>query len=744
MKVRKPIQAKSTERIIKAILPGDFKMVNDKTSNGYKFLNLLYGVEVDRVNEYAQEVYDNSFLETMDLSDDGLLYDLNLTGIPNSRFLNTTVSGGIPIKIVNWGTPGGESEFWDGLPTRINLDSTIELSGAVHSGNLLGLNYFRENPSGYGYFLLNSDVLQDNYLLLSGSQWRFNLDNVGNILNWTGLWPGVETFNYSEQGRDDVIYPLGSGLLNKKYPLTRRIRDNSGVYWDIDHYEPYLGWVRDENNQVVALINYSGDYYYDADGKKIWYRTAFNNPYGSGNYTTEYLPLRNIPISGTLRVYDIDNVDISGNAIEISSTGSDLYKLQSTNMLLPNGTGIFDPVYLGYDSTVPLDRGFGSIEGLATNYHLTTSWEYQRAGGYIDEGTMQYIEGSGAITNLIKIVNPVSRYLVEYDFKTYNQAKYITSLEASRYINLDTDTPIYSISNVFNNSETLEYEFTRDPNYTSEKARFITFGGWRIRPNSRISKIDFTVPIEIQNGPLNSFIYVSAVKDSIGYPLGFIPNIYNNKNYILNCPFAQQVSLGAVTETDLSGSGNFLDWTNTGDNEIYRIPIDTYYGKRIKYVNNSGYFNIASTDFIKSNTFFRFRFRSDSPRNLTLMELSQDSGDYYMKVEVDINGTVIIRSTGVDYFSRDRISFGEAFTDLIVRYYPDEEFTTNPVYEMYLNTDFGYRPVSVFYREIDDITVSGTYLHVYKNCTIDVDTFQIYYATNYDTLNGSGNYGYIG
>jgi len=728
MKTRKPVQAKSTEPIIKAILPQEFTMVNDKTSNGYKFINLLYGVEIDQAREFLQGIYDNSFLETMDLSDTGQLYEVMLSGIPSKAYLN---GSGIPIKITNWNVNGGDAEFYDGSPTRVIFQNQISISGIVQSGNILGLNYFRSNISGYGYYLVTTNTDAQEYLNLSGSAWKILVNNTGTIESSSGFWPAVGTFNYSEQGKDDVLYPLGSGYLSRTYPLTRRIRDDSGVYWNIDHYEPYLGWVRDDNFNAVAVNNYASDYYYDVDGKKIWYRTAFNNPYGSGNYTVEYLNLRNTPISGTLRIYDLDILDLSGNATEIPSAGKDLYKLQSANMLLGSATGVFDPIYVGYDAEVPEGRGFGDIEGDTANYYLTTSWDYQREGGEISEGTLQWIEGSGDITNVIKITNPYSRYIAEYNFKKYNKAKYVTSLDGNRYVNFDTDTPIYSIDTIYNNQEELDFEFTRDLVRTTERSKYITFDGWKIRPNSRISKIDFNIPVQVSTGPLSTFVAVQAMKSKVGYG-GLVPDIVTTRNYVLNCEFDKPVALGTVTEEDHSGSGNLLTWVNSGTNEIYRIPIDTYYGKRIKYLSGSGYYNLDSQEFLQDNTFFRFRFRAYTPQDMTLMELTEAANDNYIKVQVASDGLISIISNGVEqYYSFDKITFGNQFHDLLIRYYPDPNWTDNPVFELYKRGDLGYDKPRVFIRETESGVISTTALHVYQNCSIDADLFQIYYETNY-------------
>ena len=60
MITRSPIQAKNTERILKAVIPEEFKIVNDKSSNGYKFINLLYGAEIDQGLSVLKDVYNNS------------------------------------------------------------------------------------------------------------------------------------------------------------------------------------------------------------------------------------------------------------------------------------------------------------------------------------------------------------------------------------------------------------------------------------------------------------------------------------------------------------------------------------------------------------------------------------------------------------------------------------------------------------------------------------------------------------
>lgn len=734
MKTRKPIQAKSTGRLLRSIFPPDFKIVKDPTSNGYKLVNLLYGVEVDEARTRLRETYSNSFIETMDLSDESVTYEVLLSGIPNSQYLNSTVQGGIPIKVVNW-HQGGEAEFFDGSPTRLISNGTFTLSGVVESGNVVGVEYLRSNPSGYGYFLVSTDLDQKNYLSYDGSLWRFNLDNDGNVLSYTGSWPGVATQTFEEQGFDDILTPPSSGWLKSKYPLTRWVLDNSGVYWNIDHYEPYHGWVIDHDGHVVANDDYVGDYYYDSTGTKIWYRTAFNNPYGSGNFTTVYVSLRNAPISGTLRLYDMDVLDSSGNATEILKTGTNMYYLQSSNMQQgQTTTGVWDPTYLGYDETVPKDRGFGSIAGSTATLYTTTSWDYQSAGGAVDEGTMQYVETSGEPTNILKIVNPQSRYIAEYNYKLYKQAKYVTSLEASRYLSLDTTDPIYSLKTVLNNEIPLDYEFTRDSRYENpnfehygQKTRYITFDGWTVRPKSKISKIDFNIPLLFSEGSLDSFDSYHVRETSIGYPLGEVPVFTSKKVYYLDCPFDVQVALGTVTEGDWSGSGNFLDWYNTGSNEIFRIPFDSQYGKKIKYENASGYYGLNDVAFMKDRTYFRFRFRAQEPQTVTLMDIKDTTYSGYLGVSVERDGTIAVQSNGTAFYTLDKITFDNNVNDIILKYYKDDEFTTDPLCDIYLKDSFSFRKLPATKHVVSAVPINATYLKLFINCSVDVDRFQIWY-----------------
>jgi len=225
---------------------------------------------------------------------------------------------------------------------------------------------------------------------------------------------------------NEIIYPIDGVTLSGEYPLTREVIDDSGIIQNIDHYTPFHGWTRDETGTVIAIVDYSGEYYYDNTGKKVYYRTAYNNPYGYNNYNVAYLDLANIPISGTLKVFDIDILDISGNATEIPSSGKVLYYYKSPKMFLGDASGDlsakFDPIYLGYESIVPSGQGFSpNMEGSGCSLYKTTSWNYLHEGAKLDDGSLSYIDGTGLITNKIMISGYHSRYLVEYKYKIYEK-----------------------------------------------------------------------------------------------------------------------------------------------------------------------------------------------------------------------------------------------------------------------------------------------------------------------------------
>lgn len=760
MRTRRPIQAKNTERILKAVLPAEFKIVNDKDSNGYRFLNLLYGAEIDQGVANLKDVYNNSFITSFDSSKNFQLYEVTISGVPNTNYLN--ISGIIPIKITD------ENEFNNGQPTRLNYKGSIPVpmyyltytgseknyeAGFINSfssgfsrvcwstmSGFVGLEYFRKNDYGSGYLIIASDINQaDAYV--SGKYPVFvcdvgtNFTGSGDYENIYGFFTGIKSQDYSTNFRNEILYPIDSKVLSGKYPLTREIIDSSGRLFTIDHYTPYHGWTNNEYGVPVAVVDYSGLYYYDDNGKKVYFRTALNNPYGSGNYTTAYMDLEHVPISGTLKLYDIDILDKDGNATEIPTAGKILYYYKSPYMSLgtyDDPSAKFDPVYVGYEQFVPSGRGFSSlVEGHIANSLKTISWNYLHEGGGIDPGTLIYVDGSGAITNRIKINNYHTRYMVEYKYKIHDQIGYFTSLDSNGIVSLANSNPIFSVFNQSGSLKEIDFNFTDDPSYGNESSKIITLNGLEVRPYKKLNKIDFSIPIIYANGNLTSKLNINTNKKYIGYSNEFIPYDTNFRRYILNCPFDQDVFLDTVIEQDLTGNGNLLTFNNTGNNEVIKINYHTGFGKKIiKNTTGESYFYIINKSFILDNIYFEFDFKSNIRQNVTLLDIHDLSLDKYIELKIQSDGLMVIRCDGYIFYSHDKFQFDNKEKHITLKYVGDDLSSSIPTFTLYYQNkdDLGYK-ISKMDRHVDSVTdtVSSTYLYVYKNCRIDIGSFKIFY-----------------
>lgn len=735
MKTRRPINAKNTSRLLRSILPPEFK-INDPSSNGYKFINLLFGNEVDYAQDRIEEAYSNSFLSTLDLSEDYSLYEVRLTGIPHSTHINSNEG---QIKIAS------ASEFYYGDPTRIRHDDSIPLNtGNIPSG-IIGLNYFRTNQRGSGYLILTTDNDQEaSYLGSLYPSYRVNLgtsfDSSSDIKDYSGLYTGIATQSYSAGTTDEILVPIDSGTLKRKYPLKREIIDESGVLHEIDHYEPYHGWIKDETGTAKAVVDYNGSYYYDQSGNKIYYRTALNNPYGFNNYTTAYLDLRNIPISGTLKVYDIDILDTSGNATEIPSEGKTLYYFQAPTMNTP-GSGIFEPTYLGYDRIVPNDMGFSSsMAGQHAQVLKTTSWSYLHKGGRLNPESLQYEDGSGNITNRIKIKNPQSRYLVEYKYTLHDYSRYISILDSVGYISLHGLDPIYTLENISGNLVQREYEFTKDPSLIqkdnngrivkSENSKRITFDGLEVRPGKELFRADFDIPLILSSGPLIEDKSINSNKRYIGYSNDYIPDVSTVRNNYLNCIFdAEPTATGSFTEIDTSSNSNNLTYINTGNANVYRINYGTYYGKKIiKGTTGDSYFQITGQSLLNEYVHFAFGCKFYKSQLITLIDASDHINDHYIVATINKNGLMTIRMDGYKFIVGDRIEFSKLNKQFILRYRPDSVSSAVPYIELFYSSPktLGFKELQLNRYEDSADTVSSSYLRCFKNCTIDIDYFKIY------------------
>ena len=752
MNPKLPIEAKSTGRLLRSVFPNDFKLVSDQNSNGYKYVNLLYGVEIDNLEKNVKEAYNDSFFSSIDLTRDFALYEVNLTGTPITPFLNT--DGSIKIKITS------QTEFEQGEPTRIVEDSCLPLpmyylvySGtAIPSGagfqngfdigfntpcwssisGIMGLEYIRSDGRGSGYLIVTSDINQED-AYHSGMYPVFAIEVGANLktsvdyINTYGIYNGIKDISYSGILSNEILYPINSITLSGQYPLSREIEDDTGLVCSIDHYTPYFGWTRDYNGNVVAKTSVSGDYYYTSTGTKIYYRTALNNPYGYNNYTKAYLDLLNIPISGTLKVFDVDILDFSGNAIEIPSTGKDLYYYKSLKMntgLKPNeGESKFDPIYLGYESTVPSGYNLGSdMEGSGCTLFKTTTWGYMHEGNYFDDNTLSWIDGTGLITNKIWISGYHSRYLIEYKTKLYNSVQYVSSSNNNGVVSLDTSAPLLTTD--LGNIKQIDYEFSKDPTLGSENTKVISLDGTKFRPGSKIDQISYNVPVILTDGqgPLIGPIYQNINKLFAGYTNEFVPQIEPNRYYILNCLF----NSNNLIEQDTTI--NNFDLIYYGNNQKININYNKRLGKKIIDSGDESYFYIDDVIRLIPYTFFQFDCKIRTSQSGQLMELYDTDNSKYLTFGFEDTGRLKIQTNGIQFYSRENINFNSNEKSFILKYNEDD-ISGEPVLRLYYKekTDPWYRIINLSYSNVAPLTISDFKLSIYKNCSIDIGCFKIYY-----------------
>lgn len=706
MKTRRPIQAKSTSRLIKSVFPEEFK-INQENSTGYKVINLLYGVEVDEIRDRMQSTYDNAFLDSFDLSQNGYLYEMLCSG-----YLQTdTITGdGISIKLTN------QDEFDNGVPTRFlkTTNDLLDLSG----NNIIGLEYLRHDGRGSGQLLVNFDYDQ-TYAELNNlyTHYKYELSPLGEVQSSGISNPGIQEQSFEALGFDEILSTIDSGNLRKLYPETRIVTDISGVNHTIDYYEPYNGWYFKENGIAIAnILAYDSDYYYDDEGNKIYYRTAYNNPNGYLNYNTNYINLQNIPISGSLKVFDIDILDISGNATEIPQTGINLYYYQASGML-DGIDGGFDPIYVGYDDTVPYNRGFDSA-GQPANLLTNVSWDYQKVGSYIDEGTFNYIEGSGVLTNKIKINNPQSRYLVTYNYVNYNKVKYITSLDSSKFIRLATTNPIMSIENTSNNYIIPEWNFSKDVLRSHD---VLTFDGLKLRPGSTIQQLDVEAPGKLDiPQPLNQNTSVSLDGNYLGFSNQFKP-IINRRNYYLDINFKEN----NLIEYDNSSYNNNLTYLDSG---VYSLNLINYldgYGKKINYTSGESYYYMSNA----YATFYNYHigFILNTPQSGTLIEVSDLSTNKIFSLKVNNSRQIYIESNTGTFYSKTKYDFDNNYKDIILKVTTDEFKPEITLFELYMksgNNFYQIHKLSSSTSIIDDPTI--TYTHFFKNLSVDIGYAKIF------------------
>lgn len=712
--------SKQTNRLIKQVFPDKFKISSDDSSNGFKYINLAYGIEVDNVYDSIDDVRHNNSLELFDYGTDVEYYEVNL----NKNIMDNTLWGDdYKIKVTT------EDEFDNGWPTRMELVGNYVLaSGEQYSGVLpIGLEYTRIDIEGSGIVLVNLGINTATSNDFGFQSFTLNLDSLGVI-----SYPSVSGKNYLIKkqsydivGYDEVLSPKSYQELLKLFPANRVLRlpvsgivTNGLMDYTIDHYTPDNGYYWDNLDNTYKAIGYNSEYYYDNNFEKIYYRTMLNNPYGSGVYKTIYAPLEFIPISGSLRLWDLDNLDISGNMHEVLSTGTPVFQYSG----LYNKNTINEQqlaTYIGYSTGVPHEflPENSDHETVYTSHLLDTSWEYMTEGSELNE-QFEWDEPISGLTNLIKINNPISRYVVTYDYKTGDYNNYITTMNSTKFIKYYDGNYVFTQTDNTNNLTELESQLSKN----TEQAA-ITFNGLDIRPGSYIDRVDVTANVNEKSTEslTSSNTTISLERNIPGSKKLLIPNNIDHRTYMLNNVFTHQYS-GLLTLTN--------DYSS-----VYDVNIDTFSGQRLIYTSGvlnysiSGYYDLETDG--ETHRFVKTGFKFNRPLvNLPEQEIiySDDGSGVFWKMSINSYGNVIINNNTSRLTSYNTILPNTELSELILER------------NMQFNNGYDINEFNIYYRNGDDIFkkfkfniyniqqsgITDDKTLFFNNCSLDIKYVSIY------------------
>ena len=709
--MRKIYNANSTKDLLTRVLPSDFKMVKDKTSNGYQYMNALYGIEIDTIKDYLDQAKHNISFENFDYGLDFGYSEVNIPVVIESGYI---YGDGNPIKITT------DSEFVDGKPTRMiyNSELDIDISGYINNPNagVNGMEYMRADRTGSGILYINTTT-ESNEAVISGYNISYTLPMTDLIeplySEISGHNPGIETQNYEKQLQFELIQPQGYDALKRTYPLQKYIylpkggiSSNSPARYLVDYYKPEDYYWDEYNKTYKPFIPTRNTYI--KDGKEIYYRVALNNPNGSGVYDTEYLELEYVPISGTLKVFDIDSVDDKGKAIEILQTGTQLYKYVNDDNTY---------TYVGYSEEVPYEEGLGMSGIIYASPYKVTSWDYVHE----DDGLVNFIweeDPSKPITNKIKIVNPVSRYFVEYQYVIDKQQYCITTMNCNRYVRYNDTDYLFSSKDITDNALTIDAELS----HSYDNKRAVTFNGFDVRPGSLIHELQLTALLQKNNSTDKSASINITDKDIPGSIKVVIPNIYNYEYYFLKHNYSNQ---------ELTPSYDTPKTIFIGDKIGQHLNPDVgglYIDKFLEFYNPN----------LTENRIIRTRFKFNTTIKSTVDIITSVTSDFSWNITI-VNGYLVIRdsistfTTNLPVVKENSISelmiisngvfhdklMDQRFTVLVS--FNDKFFKLFSIYEDEYNT---YNNFS-----LTDKT------EVFKNGFVDLDFISIYDEGNLDGRN---------
>tara|TARA_Y100000310_G_scaffold343954_1_gene454126 strand:- start:1657 stop:3846 length:2190 start_codon:yes stop_codon:yes gene_type:complete len=711
--------SKHTKRLIDNVFPEKFEMVRNKNSNGYKFVNMLYGIEIDTVYDNLDDARHNNSLELFDYSTNTDFYEVV---IKDNIVDNIVYGDGLPVKITN------NFEFEHGDPTRFETIGKLSISGIPYGP--VGIEYLRDDPDGSGILLVNLNLETDEAVNTLGFQsFQIASNAVGDFdtENISGVNFLVREQSFEAAGFDELITPKQPHELRKLYPATRDIRaprsgvaDNPLEDYVIDHYTPFNGFFWDDTDNTYKAVGYDSEFYFDQTGEKVYYRTELNNPYGTGVYETVFVPLEQIPISGTLRLWDVDNLTDSGLMTEIMSSGTQSWFNSGVYPIRLEGEQQL-AFYIGYQSGVPheyLPEETDDAHVDAYPYKVT-SWDYLRESGGLNDQFEWEEYPANDITNGIRIDNPISRYVITYQYKTGRFNNYISALNSSKFIRYNDGNYLFSQVDKENNEVELDYKLSKE--ISTRKA--VTFDGHDLRPGSIIDTVEVTADVNVTTTEQfdKSNTTFAIERKYPGHSEVAVPNKRDYRSYLLD----------EKLHHDYIGSLTLINEYSTVDN----INIGTYEGQRLMHTSGDFYYHISGYYDLEtdgdSHRFFKTGwniFRPLGSIHDQEMIISSDGSGQFWSLSLTNEGYFLVRTHDTVLISYDNIIERQEFNEVILERNMGFD-NGNDIYQYNLYYRFGNNAFRKFrfttFSEDSEIP-SGAFTRIYSSGMLDVQYVSIY------------------
>jgi hypothetical protein len=699
--MKKIYKSHNTKEILAEVLPNRFKIVNEETSNGFKFFNSLYGIELDSLQDYMDQATHFSSFENFDYGLDGDYAMVEFPELINSDYI---YGDGIQIKITD------TSEFMDGAPTRFTLNEIFDMTGHVSGSGIYGLEYMRQDKTGSGVLMMNTNIGSEAAIISDTSQtYKVAISDlvVPNTTLISGFNFGVDYQNFDTQQRYELLAPMGNDVMRREYAVTKNYSlplngdsTNGNRKYTVDNYEPvdiYWDNQADTYKSAVPLRDT-----YKENGVDKYHKVSLNNPSGSGVYDTEYLELEHIPISGTLKLLDIDSLT-DGEPTEILEAGTDSYIYSDPNS---------NYTYLGYSEDIPFYEGVA--DDAVAVYHKTTSWAHV----YQDDGLQHFkwnTDSTKPITNKLKIVNSIGRYVVEYTYVTDKGQRAITTTTSNRYVKYNAGTHMFSSTDIDNNVLEITNTLSKEPKSYKQRTG-VTFEGSYIRPGSYINQMTIR-GIVSREAKIDKSFSLNTTDISIpGYKKDIIPNIIRN------------------TDVTLDYNNDSLDFAAVvGDTKD--IFIDGSIGTRIINSNDgiatNKFYELSSAELSNDRLVrFRFKLRTDSITNFNFISSTStqvDQGSW--RINYDSSNFIVIQDHISTVKTISPVIFGDSTIDMIVVSKDNRDYSvTDQRYVVYFSVDgsffIKYDVVEASSNTYTDTTADQTVL--FAGATVDLDYARIY------------------